>query len=71
MGNTVVVVEHDQEMMKESDFLADFGPGAGKQGGQLVACGTPKQVMNNPKSITGQYLSGRKKLVFMLYFTNH
>ena len=62
LGNTIVVVEHDQEMMKESDFLADFGPGAGKQGGQLVACGTPKQVMDNPKSITGQYLSGRKKI---------
>ncbi len=62
LGNTVVVVEHDEEMMKQSDFLADFGPGAGKHGGELVASGTPKQVMNNPKSLTGKYLSGKKKI---------
>ncbi|MDP3917636.1 MAG: excinuclease ABC subunit UvrA, partial [Candidatus Woesebacteria bacterium] len=55
MGNTIVVVEHDKEMMKNSDYLADFGPGAGKNGGELVACGTPKEVMNNPKSLTGKY----------------
>lgn len=59
LGNTVVVVEHDEEMMKSSDYLADFGPGAGKNGGELVASGTPKQVMDNPKSLTGKYLSGK------------
>ncbi|EKE05949.1 MAG: hypothetical protein ACD_19C00140G0016 [uncultured bacterium] len=62
LGNTVVVVEHDQEMMMESDFLADFGPAAGKLGGNIIASGTPKEVMKNPKSITGQYLSGKRKI---------
>jgi excinuclease ABC subunit A len=62
LGNTVVVVEHDEEMMKESDFLADFGPAAGKLGGEIIAVGTPKEIMKNPKSITGVYLSGRKKI---------
>lgn len=62
LGNTVVVVEHDEEMMKEADFLADFGPAAGKQGGEIIASGTPMEVMKNPKSITGQYLSGKKKI---------
>ena len=62
LGNTVVVVEHDEEMMRNSDFLADFGPAAGKLGGELVASGTPKQVMANPKSLTGKYLSGKKKI---------
>lgn len=62
LGNTVVVVEHDAEMMQQSDFIADFGPGAGKQGGEVVATGTPKQIMANPKSITGKYLSGKKKI---------
>lgn len=62
LGNTVVVVEHDEEMMREADFLADFGPAAGKLGGELVASGSPKQVMDNKKSITGQYLSGNRKI---------
>ncbi len=65
LGNTVVVVEHDEEMMKESDFLADFGPAAGKLGGEIIAVGTPKEIMKNPKSITGQYLSGKKKISAM------
>lgn len=62
LGNTVVVVEHDGEMMKKADFLADFGPGAGKHGGELVASGTPEEIMKNSKSITGQYLSGKRKI---------
>jgi len=62
LGNTVVVVEHDEEMMKEADFLADFGPAAGKLGGEIIASGTPMEVMKNPKSITGAYLSGRRKI---------
>lgn len=63
LGNTVIVVEHDSEMMRQSDYLIDFGPGAGKHGGEVVAEGTPKQVENNPKSITGKYLSGKKKII--------
>ncbi|AKM83561.1 excinuclease ABC subunit A [Candidatus Woesebacteria bacterium RIFOXYC1_FULL_31_51] len=62
LGNTVVVVEHDQEMMKNADYLVDFGPGAGKLGGQIVAHGTTVEIMKNKKSITGAYLSGRKKI---------
>lgn len=62
LGNSVVVVEHDSTMMKESDYLVDFGPGAGKHGGEVVAVGTPKQVSDNPKSLTGKYLSGKKKV---------
>ena len=62
LGNSVLVVEHDEETMKESDYIVDIGPGAGVHGGQVVACGTPQEVMNNPHSITGQYLSGAKKI---------
>jgi len=62
LGNTVVVVEHDEEMMKQADFLADFGPAAGKLGGKLVASGTPKEIMANSDSLTGKYLSGKKKI---------
>lgn len=62
LGNTVVVVEHDATMMNESDWIADFGPGAGKHGGEVVATGTPNQIKSNPKSITGQYLSGKKRI---------
>ncbi len=62
LGNSVVVVEHDEEMMRQADFLADFGPGAGKDGGEIIATGTPIEVMENKKSITGAYLSGRKKI---------
>ncbi len=60
LGNTVVVVEHDQETMEKADFLIDFGPGAGEHGGHIVASGTPKEVMDNPNSLTGKYLSGKK-----------
>ncbi|MBR3168559.1 MAG: excinuclease ABC subunit UvrA [Erysipelotrichaceae bacterium] len=62
LGNTVIVVEHDMETMLESDFLVDIGPGAGKEGGRIVAAGTPQEVMANPKSITGLYLSGKKEI---------
>jgi excinuclease ABC subunit A len=62
LGNTVVVVEHDATMMRESDYIVDFGPGAGKHGGEVIAVGTPKEIEKNPKSITGQYLSGKKKI---------
>lgn len=62
LGNTVVVVEHDREMMEESDWLVDFGPGAGEHGGKVVSAGTPKQVMADPNSLTGKYLSGQKTI---------
>ncbi len=62
LGNTVVVVEHDASMMKESDYIIDFGPGAGKLGGEVVAAGTYDEICKDPKSITGQYLSGKKKI---------
>ena len=62
VGNTVIVVEHDEETMLESDFLIDIGPGAGIHGGQIVAAGTPEDVMKNTNSITGDYLSGRKSI---------
>ncbi len=62
MGNTVVVVEHDEAMMRAADFIADLGPGAGEHGGHIVASGTLEQIMEVPGSITGQYLSGRKKV---------
>lgn len=62
LGNSVIVVEHDATMMKESDWIIDFGPGAGKNGGEVIAVGTPKEIEANPKSITGKYLSGKKKV---------
>jgi len=62
LGNSVIVVEHDATMMHESDYIIDFGPGAGKHGGEIVATGTPREIERNPKSITGQYLSGKKKI---------
>jgi excinuclease ABC subunit A len=62
LGNSVLVVEHDTDMMLQSDWLIDFGPGAGEHGGRLVAQGTPQEVMNHPKSLTGKYLSGRKSI---------
>ncbi len=62
VGNSVIVVEHDEETMLESDYIIDVGPGAGVHGGEIVACGTPKEVMENKDSITGAYLSGRKKI---------
>lgn len=62
LGNTVVVVEHDQEVLLAADWIIDFGPKAGKLGGQVIAEGTPQQIMKNPASITGQYLSGKKSV---------
>ena len=62
VGNTVIVVEHDEETMHESDYIVDIGPGAGVHGGEIVAQGTPKEVMENKNSITGAYLSGRKSI---------
>ena len=62
LGNTLIVVEHDEDTMKACDYLVDIGPGAGDQGGQIVACGTPEEVMKNEKSITGQYLSCKKRI---------
>jgi excinuclease ABC subunit A len=62
LGNTVIVVEHDATMMKESDYIVDFGPGAGKHGGEVIATGTPKEISEDPKSITGRFLSGKKKI---------
>jgi excinuclease ABC subunit A len=62
LGNTVVVIEHDKETMLAADHLIDIGPGAGKLGGELVACGTPAVVMKNPASLTGAYLSGKKNI---------
>ncbi len=64
LGNTVVVVEHDEAMMRSADFIADMGPGAGEHGGYVVASGTIDDIMDCPESLTGQYLSGRKKIPF-------
>ena len=60
IGNTLIVVEHDEDTMMAADYLIDVGPGAGIRGGEIVAAGTPEQVMKNKKSLTGQYLSGKK-----------
>jgi len=62
LGNSVIVVEHDAATMKNADWLIDVGPGAGEYGGEIVAEGTPAAVMRNPKSLTGQYLSGKKEI---------
>ena len=62
LGNTVIVVEHDEETMESADYLIDIGPGAGIHGGRVVAAGTPKEVMADPDSITGAYLSGRLRI---------
>ncbi|MBU2864764.1 excinuclease ABC subunit UvrA [Reinekea forsetii] len=62
MGNTVIVVEHDEDAIMTADYVLDIGPGAGVHGGQVIAAGTPKQVMKNKNSITGQYLCGKKKI---------
>ena len=60
--NTVIVVEHDEDMMREADYLVDIGRGAGINGGKVIAQGTPKEVIKNPDSLTGQYLSGKRKI---------
>ncbi len=62
LGNTLIVVEHDEDTMRAADYIVDVGPKAGVHGGEIVACGTPQEVMENPNSITGAYLSGRKKI---------
>ena len=62
LGNTLLVVEHDEDTMRAADYLIDIGPGAGVHGGEVVACGTPAEVMENPVSLTGQYLSGKRKI---------
>ncbi|CEP66929.1 UvrABC system subunit A [Moorella glycerini] len=62
LGNTVIVVEHDEDTMRAADYIIDIGPGAGEQGGRVVAAGTPAEVMANPRSLTGQYLSGRRRI---------
>ena len=62
LGNTLLVVEHDEDTMRAADYIVDVGPGAGVHGGEIVAAGTPEEVMNTPGSITGDYLSGRRKI---------
>ena len=62
LGNTLLVVEHDEDTMREADYIIDVGPGAGVHGGEIVAAGTPEEVMNTPGSITGDYLAGRRKI---------
>ncbi len=62
LGNTLIVVEHDTDTMLASDFLVDVGPGAGDHGGEIIAAGTPQEVMQNENSITGRYLSGKEKI---------
>lgn len=62
LGNSVLVVEHDEDTMREADYIVDIGPGAGEHGGEVVAAGTAQEIMANPDSITGAYLSGRKKI---------
>ena len=63
LGNTLIVVEHDEDTMREADYIVDIGPRAGAHGGSLVASGTLQDIMDNPNSITGQYLSGAKKVI--------
>jgi excinuclease ABC subunit A len=62
LGNTVLVVEHDEETMEQADYIIDFGPGAGENGGNIISKGTINEIKNDPKSITGQYLSGKKQI---------
>ena len=62
LGNTLIVVEHDEDTMRAADYIVDIGPGAGVHGGQVVACGTAQQVMDTPGSVTGDYLAGRRKV---------
>lgn len=62
LGNTVIVVEHDEDTMRAADYIVDIGPGAGSEGGEVVATGTAEEIMQNPRSITGMYLSGKLKI---------
>jgi excinuclease ABC subunit A len=63
LGNTVLVVEHDEETIRRADFVIDLGPGAGRHGGEVVASGTPTQILRNPNSLTGQYIAGHRPVV--------
>ena len=67
LGNSLIVVEHDEDTMLNADFLVDIGPGAGEHGGKICAAGTPEEVMNNPFSLTGQYLKGEKFIPYPLH----
>lgn len=62
LGNTLIVVEHDEDAIRSADFVVDLGPGAGELGGEVMAMGTPEEIMHNPRSLTGQYLSGAKRI---------
>ncbi len=62
LGNTLLVVEHDEDTMREADYIIDIGPGSGTYGGEIIAAGTPEEIINNSKSLTGDYLSGRKQI---------
>ena len=62
LGNTLIVVEHDEDTMRAADYLVDIGPGPGDLGGKIMACGTPEEVMKNPNSLTGKYLTGKLKI---------
>jgi excinuclease ABC subunit A len=64
LGNTVLVVEHDEDTIRRSDYVIDLGPGAGRHGGEVVASGTPQQIEDYPQSLTGQYISGRKQVMY-------
>jgi excinuclease ABC subunit A len=65
LGNTVLVVEHDEETIRRADYVIDLGPGAGRQGGKLVASGTPQDIMNSPDSLTGAYISGKTQIAML------
>jgi len=65
LGNTVLVVEHDEETIRRADYVIDLGPGAGRHGGQLVASGTPPEIMDSPNSLTGAYMSGRQRIAML------
>ncbi len=71
LGNTVIVVEHDEDAIRCADYVVDIGPGAGVHGGEIVAQGTPQQVYDNPNSLTGQYLSGKKEISIPAQRTNN
>ncbi len=64
LGNTVLVVEHDEDTIRRADYVVDLGPGAGRHGGELVASGTPEQIESEPRSLTGQYISGAKQVTY-------
>ena len=63
LGNTVLVVEHDEDTIRRADYVIDLGPGAGRHGGEVVASGTPDQIEAAPRSLTGQYISGQKQII--------